>query len=54
MKKLSIGKIVGLQRIANNDGIFTMCAMDHRESFLSMIKESSTGEVGYKEMVGRK
>ena len=54
MKRLSIGKIGGLQRIANPDGIFIMCAMDHRESLYSMIKEGSPGEVGYEEMVERK
>ncbi len=54
MKRLSIGKIVGLQRIANSDGMFIMCAMDHRESLSSMIKEGSTKEVGYEEMVERK
>ncbi len=54
MKRLSIGKIGGLQRIANPDGIFTMCAMDHRESLRSMIEEGTPGEVGYEEMVERK
>jgi tagatose 1,6-diphosphate aldolase len=29
---LSIGKIRGLQQIAGPDGVFTMCAMDHRGS----------------------
>ncbi len=54
MRKLSIGKIRGLQQIATPDGIFTMCAMDHRGSLRSMIDEEHPGEVNYEEMVGRK
>ena len=54
MKRLSIGKIRGLQQIANPDGIFTMCAMDHRGSLRSMIDEERPGEVNYGEMVERK
>ena len=54
MKRLSIGKIRGLQQIANPDGIFTMCAMDHRGSLRSMIDEENPGEVNYEEMVERK
>ena len=51
---LSIGKVRGLQRIANPDGIMAMCAMDHRGSLLSMIDEEHPEEVDYEEMVGRK
>jgi len=54
MRKLSIGKVRGLQQIANPDGIFTICAMDHRGSLRSMIDEESPGEVGYEEMVKHK
>ncbi len=54
MKKLTVGKIRGLQQIANPDGIFSMCAMDHRGSLRSMIDEESPREVDYAEMVGRK
>jgi len=54
MKRISIGKIRGLQQIANSDGIFTMCAMDHRGSLRSMIDEARPGEVHYEEMVERK
>jgi tagatose 1,6-diphosphate aldolase len=32
MNALSIGKIRGLQQIAGADGVFSMCAMDHRGS----------------------
>ena len=54
MKLLSIGKIRGLQQIANPDGIFTICAMDHRGSFRSLIDEEHPEEVNYTEMVERK
>ena len=54
MKRLSIGKIRGLQQIANPDGIFTICAMDHRGSLRSMIDEEKPAEVNYQEMVERK
>ena len=54
MKNLTIGKIRGLEQIANPDGILAMCAMDHRGSLRSMIDEESPGEVDYAEMVERK
>ncbi len=54
MKNLTIGKVRGLQQIANPDGILTMCAMDHRGSLRSMIDKDSPGEVSYAEMVERK
>ena len=54
MRKLSIGKIRGLQQITTPDGIFTICAMDHRGSLRSMIDEECPGEVNYEEMVERK
>ncbi|MFC1987407.1 tagatose 1,6-diphosphate aldolase [Chloroflexota bacterium] len=54
MKNLTIGKIRGLQQIANPDGIFTICAMDHRGSLRSMIDKENPVGVSYKEMVERK
>jgi tagatose 1,6-diphosphate aldolase len=54
MKTLSIGKIRGLQQIANPDGIFTICAMDHRGSLRSMIDEENPQGVKPEEMVKRK
>ncbi len=54
MKRLNIGKIRGLQQIANPDGIFTICAMDHRGSLRKMINEEHPEEVNYKEMVKHK
>ena len=54
MKELSIGKIRGLQQIANRDGILTICALDHRGSLSRMINPEHPGEVSYAEMVKRK
>ena len=52
--KLTIGKLRGLQQIASADGIFTICAMDHRGSFLRMIDEANPEKVSYEEIVRRK
>ncbi len=54
MKRLSIGKIRGLQEIANPDGIFTICAMDHRNSLRRMIHEENPEDVNYEEVVEHK
>ncbi len=54
MKRLSIGKIRGLQQIATPDGILAMRAMDHRGSLCTMIDEENLDEVNYEEMVERK
>jgi len=54
MKRLSIGKIRGLQQIANPDGIFTICAMDHRGSLRSMIDKEKPEKINYEKMVERK
>jgi tagatose 1,6-diphosphate aldolase len=37
MKQLSIGKLRGLQQIADQSGIFSMCAIDHRGSLRQLI-----------------
>ena len=54
MKNLTIGKIRGLQQVTNPDGIFTICAIDHRGSLRSMINGENPGEVNYATMVERK
>ena len=41
MKRLSIGKIRGLQQIANPDGILTICAVDYWGSLRNMIEENN-------------
>jgi tagatose 1,6-diphosphate aldolase len=52
--KITVGKIRGLQQLASPDGIFTICAMDHRGSFLNMINRENPEKVRYEEIVGRK
>jgi tagatose 1,6-diphosphate aldolase len=52
MKKLTIGKLRGLQQMATPDGIFAICAMDHRGSLQHIIGEGT--ELSYGEMVERK
>lgn len=54
MSKLSIGKIRGLQQIANQNGIFTMCAMDHRGSLQKLICEEEGEDNCYQELVDLK
>jgi len=54
MNKLSIGKIRGLQQISTEDGIFIICAMDHRGSLQTMIEKEQLEEVEYQEIVERK
>lgn len=51
---LTIGKVRGLQQISTSDGIFVICAMDHRESFRTMLHEEAPEAVSYKEMVNHK
>jgi tagatose 1,6-diphosphate aldolase len=52
MKKLTIGKLRGLQQMATPDGIFAICAMDHRGSLRRLIRDGE--KAGYEEMVDRK
>ncbi len=51
MRQLTIGKIRGLQQIANPDGIFAICAMDHRASMRRMINRDNPEKVSFNEMV---
>ena len=51
MKKLSIGKIRGLQQLANEQGIMTMCALDHRGSLMKMLGEKGAKSINYQDMV---
>ncbi|MBF8264368.1 MAG: hypothetical protein HW384_232 [Dehalococcoidia bacterium] len=51
MKKLTIGKIRGLQQITNADGLFTICAIDHRGSLINMLGKGNPGSVDYKTIV---
>lgn len=51
MRRLSIGKIRGLQQLANEKGIMAMCALDHRGSLMKMLNEKHPESVGYQAMV---
>ncbi|MHB0869064.1 MAG: tagatose 1,6-diphosphate aldolase [Chloroflexota bacterium] len=51
---LSIGKIRGLDEIATPEGIFTMCAMDHRGSLQKMLNPANPDAVTYEQMVAHK
>ena len=51
---LTIGKIRGMQQISNPDGIFAICAMDHRESLRNMIAKAHAGKVSYQDIVEHK
>jgi len=55
MARLGIGKIRGLQQISTPEGIFIICAMDHRGSLKAMIeKEQLDDYVDYQEIVEHK
>ena len=51
MRKLSVGKIRGLQQLANEKGIMTMCALDHRGSLKKMLDEKHPESVSYQAML---
>lgn len=52
--KLSLGKLRGLEEIGTRQGIFTMCAMDHRGSLKKMMNPANPGAVTYEQMVEHK
>jgi tagatose 1,6-diphosphate aldolase len=56
MNKLTIGKLRGMQELANRDGIFNICAMDHRRSMMRIMEREHVVEGGtsYEEMSQRK
>jgi tagatose 1,6-diphosphate aldolase len=54
MRSLTLGKLRGLQQIADGRGIFAMCAMDHRGSMRRMINPDDPGAVGYETLVAYK
>jgi tagatose 1,6-diphosphate aldolase len=53
-RKPSIGKIRGLEQIANPDGVFAICAMDHRGSLKRMIDPEHPERVNYDTVVEHK
>jgi len=53
-RKLSIGKVRGLQQLSDAHGIFAMCAMDHRGSMQRMINKAAPDQVTHDMLVGYK
>lgn len=54
MNKLTTGKVRNLQQITDANGIFTICAMDHRGSMKKMVNPKNSSTVTYEQMVERK
>ena len=50
-KRLSIGKLRGLQQISNDDNVFTITALDHRGSLKRAMMPDSPDAVTYQHMV---
>jgi len=53
-KSLSLGKLRGLQEIANSYGLFTITALDHRGSLKKAINAEDPKSVSYQQMVDYK
>ena len=50
MERLSLGKARGMDQLSH-EGIFAMCALDHRGSLKKMLKPEHPDNVSYQEMV---
>jgi len=48
---MKLGKYRGMQRMSNERGCLSMCALDHRGSLQKMLKEGLKREPGYQDMV---
>jgi len=48
---LSIGKLRGLQQVANDNGFLTICAIDHRGALQRAMNEKNPDAVTYQDMV---
>jgi tagatose 1,6-diphosphate aldolase len=48
---ISIGKLRGLQQLADYNGIMTMCAIDHRGALKRALNEEKPDTVSYQDMV---
>jgi tagatose 1,6-diphosphate aldolase len=48
---ISIGKLKGLQQLADSKGIMTMCAIDHRGALKRALNEKNPDAVSYQDMV---
>ena len=51
MSRLTVGKLRGLQQVANAKGILTVCAIDHRESLRQALNKKKPENVSYQQMV---
>jgi len=52
--KMSIGKLRGLQQLADSKGLMTMCAIDHRGALKQALNEKNPAAVSYHDIVGFK
>ncbi len=48
---LSIGKLRGLQQLADSRGLLTICAIDHRDSLIKALNPENPQAVTYQDMV---
>ena len=48
---LPIGKLRGLQQLADDNGFLTICAIDHRGALKRSLNEKDPASVSYQEMV---
>jgi len=48
---ISIGKLRGLQQLADSRGIMTMCAIDHRGALKRALNERNPAAASYQDMV---
>jgi tagatose 1,6-diphosphate aldolase len=51
MNHLSIGKLRGLQQLAGDKGVLTICAIDHRGALQRALNEKDPDAVSYQDMV---
>ncbi len=48
---ISVGKLRGLQQLANSSGMMAMCAIDHRGALKRALNEEDSARVNYQDMV---
>jgi tagatose 1,6-diphosphate aldolase len=51
MMNISIGKLRGLQQLADSKGMMTMCAIDHRGALKRALNEKNLAAVSYQDIV---
>ena len=47
--KLSIGKLLGLQQVADDNGFLTICAVDHRGALKQALNKEDPDAVSYQD-----